>query len=152
MEHPKGEIERARPRSDAVYAVIQAVEDYTTGISISRMWQGEEIFLAYQMNSEPLPPVHNYLVRIFLPGKFGMKRPKWITCIKLVFEKYWDYREEEGLSNEADRWVRACFTELKNGAEFADGKLELFDNALGPLAGIRVVEISLDKGRIWEAT
>ena len=144
-------LERAQPRADALYAVIHAADGYTTGIPMARLWQ-EENFLAYQMNGEPLPPVHGYPVRIFLPGKFGMKQPKWITRIELVPEKYLGYWEEEGWSNEAERWAHARFTDLKEGAEFADGKLALMGYALGPLAGIRAVEISFDKGRTWEPT
>jgi sulfite oxidase len=40
-----------------------------------------EVLLAYDMNGEPLPPVHGYPVRGVVPGYIGARSVKWLTQI-----------------------------------------------------------------------
>ncbi len=142
-------LERVRPLAEATTAVIHAADGYTTGIPMERMWE-EENFLAYKMNGEILPPAHGYPLRIFLPGKFGMKQPKWVTRIELIREKYLGYWEKKGWSDDSERAAHARFTDLKDGAKFSGENLELIGYALGPLEGIRAVEVSFDEGASWQ--
>ena len=85
---------------------------------MERMWE-EENFLAYKMNGEILPPAHGYPLRIFLPGKFGMKQPKWVTRIELIREKYLGYWEKKGLV----RRLRTCGARTLHRFE---GRREIF--------------------------
>ena len=78
-------LERARPRKEARSGLLHAADGYTTGIPLERLlWQDN--FLAYEMNGEPLPPAHGYPLRVFFPGKYGMKQPKWLTRIEFLAE------------------------------------------------------------------
>ncbi len=69
-----------------------------------------------KMNDSDLPPDHGYPVRIFTPGKFGIKQAKWISRIQFVDKKYMGYWESEGWSDECERWAQARFTDLRAGA------------------------------------
>jgi DMSO/TMAO reductase YedYZ molybdopterin-dependent catalytic subunit len=147
-------LERAGPSSEASYAILHAADGFTSGHPIARLWN-EENFLAYQMNGQDLPPDHGYPMRIFIPGKFGMKQPKWITRIELVNRPYKGYWESSGWSETCERWAHARFSDLKDGAKLAklSGKnLEFTGYAIGNLDGIQAVEISFDHGQTWERT
>ncbi len=41
----------------------------------------EEVLLAYEMNGEPLPPLHGYPLRVIVPGYIGARSVKWLANI-----------------------------------------------------------------------
>jgi len=144
-------LQRAAPSGEATHAAIYAADGFSTGHPLERLWN-EENFLAYQMNGQDLPPVHGYPVRIFIPGKFGMKQPKWVTRIELVKKPYTGYWESQGWSDSCERWAQARFTDLKDGARISGRNFEFAGYAIGNLDGIRAVEISFDDGNSWKPT
>lgn len=142
-------LERAQPLQDAAHAIIYAADGFSTGHPLARV-RNPENFLAYEMNGEKLPPDHGYPVRVFIPGKFGMKQPKWVTRIQLVNEAYLGYWETQGWSDTCERWAHARFTDLADGAKISGKNFELTGYALGNLDGIKAVEISFDNGKTWQ--
>jgi len=144
-------IERAQPLGDAAHVVLHAADGFTTGHPLSRIWN-EENFIAYQMNGEPLPPNHGFPARIFIPGKYGMKQPKWLTRIEFVNKAYVGYWETQGWSNDCERWAHARFTDPKDGAKISGKNFVLTGYAVGNLDGIKRVEISFDNGESWQET
>ena len=51
--------------------------------------------LVYAWNGKPLLAEHGFPLRLYRPGRYGMKQPKWITEIALVrdeIEGYWVQR------------------------------------------------------------
>lgn len=142
-------IERARPRREAAHAILYAADGYTTGHPLERLGN-EENFLAYKMNGEDLPYTHGYPVRIFIPGKFGMKQPKWITRIQLVDKSFLGYWESQGWSDTSERWAHARFTDPEDGTKISGRNFELTGYAIGNLDGIREVQISFDDGESWQ--
>jgi DMSO/TMAO reductase YedYZ molybdopterin-dependent catalytic subunit len=144
-------LERARPTKQAANVAIYGADGFSTGHSLARIWNDEN-FLAYQMNDSDLPPDHGFPVRLFIPGKFGMKQPKWITRIQFVDKTYLGYWESSGWSDECERWAHARFTDLKDGARISGKNFELTGYAVGNLDGIKEVEISFDDGKTWQKT
>lgn len=45
-----------------------------------------EVLLAYEMNDEPLPPVHGFPLRVVAPGIIGARSVKWLGEISLQSE------------------------------------------------------------------
>jgi DMSO/TMAO reductase YedYZ molybdopterin-dependent catalytic subunit len=142
-------LERVQPAREAAHAILYAADGFSTGHPIARVWN-EENFLAYKMNDEDLPPDHGYPVRIFIPGKFGMKQPKWVTRIQFVNKAYLGYWETRGWSDTCERWAHARFSDLRDGAKISGRNFELTGYALGNLDGIKAVEISFDDGKTWQ--
>ena len=40
--------------------------------------------LVYGMNGETLPQGHGYPLRLYIPNRYGMKQPKWITHMEVI--------------------------------------------------------------------
>ncbi|MGH7933087.1 MAG: molybdopterin-dependent oxidoreductase [Candidatus Binataceae bacterium] len=153
-------LERAGVRPKAVYAAMRAADGYYTGVPIDEIMSGDT-FLLYKMNGVPLPPVHGYPVRIFIPGKYGMKQPKWITDIQFVDQKFTGYWEARGWSNEAWRKVNSGFfyPQAEGGvfsffsqtpaAKVSGAPFDIWGWAFAGKSGIKRVQISTDGGSRW---
>jgi sulfite oxidase len=50
-----------------------------------------EVLLAYEMNGEPLPPVHGAPLRVVVPGYIGARSVKWLSTITLQEEPSENY-------------------------------------------------------------
>jgi DMSO/TMAO reductase YedYZ molybdopterin-dependent catalytic subunit len=143
-------LERARIKPKAVYAVLYGAEGYTTGIPLERM-QRPVNFLCYEMNGEPLSRRHGFPLRIFLPGKYGMKQPKWLTRIEFVDKEYLGYWEYQGWSNKAERQIQAVTDDPRDGARVSGQNFVLTGYAIANENGISKVEVSTDDGKTWQS-
>ena len=47
-----------------------------------------DTLLAYEMNGEPLPPIHGYPLRLIVPGWYGMNSIKWLVGIHVLDHKF----------------------------------------------------------------
>jgi DMSO/TMAO reductase YedYZ molybdopterin-dependent catalytic subunit len=142
-------LDRASIKPNAVYAILHAADGYTTGLPVSRLIHPDN-FLAHEMNGEPLPRRHGYPLRIFLPGKFGMKQPKWLTRIEFVDREYIGYWEKQGWSSDAERQVSAVIDSPRDGARLSGPRAALFGYAVSNESGVSRVEVSTDGGRTFE--
>jgi DMSO/TMAO reductase YedYZ molybdopterin-dependent catalytic subunit len=153
-------LDQARIQSAAVWAVMRAADGYYTGVPLKEIIRPEN-WLVYLMNGEPLPPAHGYPVRIFIPGKYGMKQPKWLTEIEFVDREFTGYWEARGWSNEAWRKVNSGFFYPRPSGGILDilslssaakvtAPVDIRGWALGGPSGIKRVEISTDGGSSWQ--
>jgi DMSO/TMAO reductase YedYZ molybdopterin-dependent catalytic subunit len=152
-------LDRAGLKPSAVYAAIRGADGYYTGVPVDEMVR-EENFLPYLMNGVPLPPIHGYPVRLFIPGKYGMKQPKWITEIEFVDHPFTGFWEARGWSNEAWRKVNSGFFYPRpkggildilslNTAARVTGPVDIVGWALAGPAGVKRVDVSIDDGATW---
>jgi DMSO/TMAO reductase YedYZ molybdopterin-dependent catalytic subunit len=47
-----------------------------------------DTLLAFEMNGEPLPPLHGYPLRLITPGWYGIANVKWLTRIEVRDSRY----------------------------------------------------------------
>ncbi len=52
---------------------------------------GDEVLLAYEMNGEPLAPVHGFPLRVVVPGYIGARSVKWLGEISVQDEPSSNY-------------------------------------------------------------
>ena len=144
-------LESARPLKEAQSALLHAADGYTTGIPLERLLWGDN-FLAYEMNGEPLPPAHGYPLRVFFPGKYGMKQPKWLTRIELLAEHQLGFWEQRGWSDTAERQTRGVIDgpRPRRGVTLSGRSFLLVGYAVADASGITRVEVSEDEGRSWQ--
>ena len=57
--------------------------------------------LVYGMNGAALPVEHGYPLRIYIPDRYGMKMPKWITRMEAINEERNGYWVDRGWDQEA---------------------------------------------------
>jgi DMSO/TMAO reductase YedYZ molybdopterin-dependent catalytic subunit len=70
---------------------IESVDGFYESVPLSEAMDGRSL-LVYEMNGEPLTVGHGYPLRIYIPGHYGMKQPKWIKRIEAIDHKgpgYW---------------------------------------------------------------
>jgi sulfite oxidase len=80
------------------------VQAYGSSIPLSKAL-AEEVLLAFQMNSEPLPRAHGGPVRVLVPGYVGARSVKWVTAISVQpgpSENYFQAHDYRILPPEAD--------------------------------------------------
>jgi len=141
-------IGRAGVLPEAKYAVFYAAEGYTSGHPLERFHDPAN-FLAYDMNGEPLPRAHGFPLRVLMPGRYGMKMPKWLTRIEFVDKEYLGYWERQGWSNVGDRHTQAVVDDPRNTAKISGPSFVITGYAIGGKSGISKVEISID-GNEWQ--
>jgi DMSO/TMAO reductase YedYZ molybdopterin-dependent catalytic subunit len=125
----------------------------------------DEVFLAYEMNGEPLPPQHGAPLRLVVPGWYGMASVKWlerITVLDRPFDGYQQrvsYRlrqtedeEGEALSRMLPRALMAPpgIPEFLTRERFVDpGPCVIRGRAWSGWGSIREVHVSIDGGATW---
>ena len=150
-------LEQARVKPGARFVAMRGADGYHTVLPVDELMR-EENFLPYLMNSVPLPPEHGYPLRIFIPGKYGMKQPKWLTELEFADHEIPGYWEVRG-------WSDTCLRKVNSGffsPRVEGGLMSIFDKkakvtapvdiygwALAGPSGIKRVEVSTDDGVTW---
>ena len=142
------------------------VQSYGSSIPLSKA-KSEEVLLAWQMNSEPLPRVHGGPVRVVVPGYIGARSVKWVTGITVQpvpSENYFQASDYSILPPEADPYTAAPGEGISlstlpincdilvpsDDDEIPAGPLTIRGYALaGDGHGIGRVDVSLDDGYSW---
>lgn len=94
-------LDEVQPLDTATRARFYAADGYSTAVDMEWIMQ-EGTFLAYKMNGQLLPRNHGYPLRIFMPGLYGQKMPKWIERIEFIDYDFQGFWEERGWSDVAD--------------------------------------------------
>jgi sulfite oxidase len=142
------------------------VQPYGSSIPLSKA-MSEEVLLAWEMNSEPLPRVHGGPVRVVVPGYIGARSVKWVTAIRVQpvpSENYFQALDYRILPPEADPDTTAPGEGISlsslplncdilcpgDDEEIPAGPLTIRGWALaGDGRGIGRVDVSLDGGNTW---
>jgi DMSO/TMAO reductase YedYZ molybdopterin-dependent catalytic subunit len=143
-------IERAGLKPNARYAVLYAAEGYTTGHTTERLLRDAN-FLAYGMNGGSLTRIHGFPLRVFLPGKYGMKMPKWLTRIEFVDKEHLGYWEWMGWSNSGERQLQSVIDDPRDSEKLAGTSFVVTGWAITNSVGVAKVEISTDGGGTWNS-
>ena len=84
-----------RPSENARYLHITSGDGFYETVDLDLIASDERIMLAYEWDGNPIPLDHGFPLRIWLPDRYGMKQPKWITGIEVMEEYkrgYWVVR------------------------------------------------------------
>ena len=87
-------------------------------------------------------------LRVFFPGKYGMKKPKWLTRIEFVDKEYLGYWEYQGWSKSRAA-VQSVTDDPHDGANISGANFVLTGWAIANENGMTKVEVSTDGGRTW---
>lgn len=132
---------------DAVQLVFTGADGYTTALPVSDL--DRPAWLVWRMNGEALPEAHGTTVRRLVPGRYGMKNPKWIVRIELVPEPHLGFWETYGWSDDASYQVAGLIHVPANRAELPPGPTLVAGSAFAGTDPVVGVEVSVDGGASW---
>jgi sulfite oxidase len=123
-----------------------------------------EVLLAWEMNGEPLPPVHGAPLRVIVPGYIGARSIKWLERIEVRSRPWQGYFQhvayrllpEDGTPGPGAGMplglvaLNADVLSPADGATVAAGPLEVRGYAFaGGERYVARVDVSLDAGASW---
>jgi sulfite oxidase len=142
------------------------VQSYGSSIPLCKA-MSDEVLLAWQMNSEPLPRAHGGPVRVVVPGYIGARSVKWVTAITVQpvpSQNYFQALDYRILPPEADADTAApgegislsslplnCDILAPTDADHTPaGSLTIRGYGIaGDGRSVARVDVSLDDGRTW---
>jgi DMSO/TMAO reductase YedYZ molybdopterin-dependent catalytic subunit len=110
----------------------------------------ERTLLVYGMNGVTLPVEHGFPLRIYIPNRYGMKQPKWITRIEALSEWQAGYWVVRGWNRDAHPQIVSVIDTIAM-SETVDGVVPVGGIAWAGDRGIKKVEVQVDDGKWIEA-
>jgi DMSO/TMAO reductase YedYZ molybdopterin-dependent catalytic subunit len=133
-------------RPEATALLVRAADGFYESVTLEDMLDPRTL-LVYAMNDEPLPVEHGFPLRIYIPNRYGMKQPKWITSIEAINHPGPGYWVDRGWSAEARPQILSIIdTVVKDHLQ--DGRIPVGGIAWAGDRGIRKVEVQVD-GEAW---
>jgi DMSO/TMAO reductase YedYZ molybdopterin-dependent catalytic subunit len=129
----------------------KAADGYTESLPLAQALE-DDVLLVYGMNNEALSQKHGFPLRVLIPGRLGMKQPRWITEIELSDKETTGYWVERG-------WSRSAYAQTMSRIDSPDelavnlkasGIQEIRGIAFAGKKAITKVEISTDGGTSWQ--
>ncbi len=74
----------AKPQAAATHIKITSEDGFYETVALDLIESEERIMLTYNWDGIPLLYKHGFPLRIYIPDRYGMKQPKWITNIELM--------------------------------------------------------------------
>ncbi len=142
----------AQPLPDAKYLIIRSGDGFHETVDLELVRSDPRIMLAYSWDERPIPVDHGFPLRIWLPDRYGMKQPKWITEMELAPEYEKGYWVSRGWDEVARVRATAVVDTIAEEAVYERGGQSLVP--IGGIAfagarGISRVQVRIDDGP-WE--
>jgi DMSO/TMAO reductase YedYZ molybdopterin-dependent catalytic subunit len=133
----------------AKWVIVEAADGFYESLPLADMLE-DDVMLAYDMNGKPLNNKHGFPLRTIIPGRYGMKQPRWITKITFSAEEKPGYWANRGWSRTAYVMTMSRIDFPSDGKSFKAGEvLDMRGVAFGGLKPITRVEVSTDDGQTW---
>ena len=144
----------AKPTDKAQYLFIKSGDGFYETVDLDLIASDSRIMLAYDWDGHPLPIDHGFPLRIWLPDRFGMKQPRWITEIMVVEDYTEGYWVERGWDEVARVKATSVIDTISQDATYeSNGQtmVPVGGMAFGGARGISRVEVRVDGGPWREA-
>ncbi len=137
----------------ATYLNITSADGYHETVPLDLVREDGRLLLCYEWDGGPLPAGHGFPLRIWIPNRYGMKQPKWITGIEVTDQYHAGYWVERGWDRDAVVKETSVVDTVAVDAAYRDGGRTLVP--VGGIAwagdrGISKVEVRVDGGA-WQA-
>ncbi len=144
----------ARLQPEARYLHITSGDGFYETVDLELIKADERIMLCYAWDGHDLPVGHGYPLRIWIPDRYGMKQPKWITGIEVTSEYQDGYWVERNWDKEALVKTTSVIDTVAVNAVIEDGDqrpVPVGGIAFSGDRGISKVEVRVDGGPWQEA-
>jgi DMSO/TMAO reductase YedYZ molybdopterin-dependent catalytic subunit len=88
-------LREARVRQEARFLKLTAADGFHESVPLDLIDSDERVMFTHSWDGKPLTTVHGFPLRIYIPDRYGMKQPKWITKAELIEKDepgYWVVR------------------------------------------------------------
>lgn len=141
-------------QEDAAYLRITSEDGFHETVALDLINSDERIMLCYAWDGEALTVDHGFPLRIYIPDRYGMKQPKWITSIEVISayeEGYWVRRGWDEVAQV--KTTSVIDTVATNALVEENGQLlvPVGGIAYAGARGISRVEVQVDGGEWQEA-
>lgn len=138
-----------KPNARARYLHITSGDGFYETVPLDLIASDERIMLCYAWDGHALPIDHGFPLRIWIPDRFGMKQPKWITGIEVTEELKPGYWVRRGWDSIAQVQATSVIdTVAVNAAYTSDGQVfvPIGGIAFAGARGVSRVEVRVDRG------
>lgn len=147
-------LDEIRPLTNGTHLRITSADGFDEVLDLEVARTDERVMLAYAWDGQPLLEKHGFPLRVYIPDRYGMKQPKWITSIEVIEDWEEGYWVRRGWSKEAIMNATSVIDTVAADAAIMDGENTLIP--IGGIAhagarGISKVEVKVDEGDWVEA-
>ncbi len=140
---------RAGVLPEATHLRISSADGFYETVALDLVRDDPRLMLTYAWDGIPLLHEHGYPLRLYIPDRYGMKQPKWITTIEAIAgdeDGYWVVR---GWDKEARVRATAVIDVVADDLRYTREGMTLVP--IGGIAyagarGISAVEVRVDDG------
>ncbi len=123
---------------------IQAADGFYESVVMQDLMDPRTL-LVYGMNGETLPVEHGFPLRIYIPNRYGMKQPKWITVIEAIDHEGPGYWVKRGWSATAYPQIVSVIDAVAKD-RIENGRVPVGGIAWAGDRGIQKVQVQVDDG------
>jgi DMSO/TMAO reductase YedYZ molybdopterin-dependent catalytic subunit len=141
-------------RPEARYLYITSGDGFYESVDLDLIAADRRIMLCYAWDGQDLSVEHGYPLRIWIPDRYGMKQPRWITGIEVTDEYKEGYWVERNWDEVAQVKTTSVIDTVAVNAIVEDGDQKLVPVggiAFSGARGISKVEVRVDGGPWGEA-
>jgi DMSO/TMAO reductase YedYZ molybdopterin-dependent catalytic subunit len=141
-------------KPSAKYLHIQSADGFYETVDLELVLADRRIMLTYDWDQQPLTVGHGFPLRIYIPDRYGMKQPRWITSIEVIDEYREGYWVERGWDKDAFMQTTSVIDTVATEAIIGSGddrRVPIGGIAHAGARGISKVEVRIDGGNWVEA-
>ncbi len=141
-------------QSSARYLDITSADGFHEIVDLDLIRNDPRIMFCYAWDGQTLPVDHGFPLRIYIPDRYGMKQPKWITSVEVTDTYREGYWVERNWSEEAIMNATSVIDTVAVDAAFETGGemvIPIGGIAHAGARGIAKVEVRIDGGQWTEA-
>jgi DMSO/TMAO reductase YedYZ molybdopterin-dependent catalytic subunit len=137
-------------KPSAVGLAFLATDEFSAGLPPD-IGDDPETLIVYEMNGQPLPREHGFPARLLVPGRYGMKNPKWLAGIRAMTEEYQGWYEQRNWNKYGIIKTMSRIDLPIDGARLPAGEQRVAGIAYAGDRGLSKVEFSTDDGGTWQS-
>lgn len=149
-------LDQVRPTAEATHLRISSVDGFHEVAAIEDIRNDGRIMLAYEWDGLPLPVRNGFPLRVYIPDRYGMKQPKWITSIEAIAgpeDGYWVSRGWDRVARmNATSVIDTVGVDMMVAEASAGMLIPIGGIAHAGARGISRVEVRVDDGQWQEAS